>query len=173
MLIIKQTKPNTLENKQDAEKKMYQNLQKPEMQEEVAKLLSDDLEAAVYVIGIWEGSVIIHITLDEEEALERLVFLSETDLLSALFQMRLVTPEFQNGCTADKVEIIVMLDNTNIKDLPVVFEEIPLTFPSAKINITYPSPSDKDSAALWSKDGRQLLESNDRRLKLNLAVNRC
>ena len=79
VLIIKQTKPNTLENKQDAEKKIYQNLQKPEMQEEVAKLLSDDLEAAVNVVGISEGSVIIHITLDDEEALERLVFLSETE----------------------------------------------------------------------------------------------
>ena len=173
VLIIKQTKPNTLENKQDAENKMYQNLQKPEMQEKVAKHLSDDLEAAVNVVGISEGSVIIHITLDDEEALERLVFLSETELLSALLQMHLVTPEFENGCTADKVQIRVTLDMTNIEDLPVVFEEIPSKFPSGKIIIICPSPGDKDSAALWSKDGKQLLESNDRRLKLNLAGNRC
>ena len=173
VLIIKETKPNTLENKQDAENKMYQNLQKPEMQEKVAKHLSDDLEAAVNVVGISEGSVVIHITLDDEEALERLVFLSETELLSALLQMHLVTPEFENGCTADQVQIRVTLDITNIEDLPVVFEEIPSKFPSDKIIITCPSPSDNDSAALWSKDGKQLLESNDRRLKLNLAGNRC
>ena len=77
---------------------------KLEMHEKVAKHLSDDLEAAVNMLEYLKR-VIIHITLDDEEVLERLVFLSETELLSALIQMHLVIPEFENEFTVKRCKL--------------------------------------------------------------------
>ena len=164
VLNIKETIPNTEENIKDAEKKIYQNLEKPEKQEEIAKHLTDDLEAVVKVVGISEGSVILHITLDDEAAFEKLVFLSDTGVLSSLLQMHLVTPAFEDGCTADKVKINVILDTTAMKNLPTVFEEIPSKFPVCSNGVTITCPSSSDEAiheAKWYKDDKRL-KSKDR-----------
>ena len=172
-LTIKQTIPDTEENKENAERMMYENLKQPEKQGEVAKYLSDELEAAVRVVGVSEGSVIIHIALDNEETVvKRLVFMSDTGLLSTLLQMFLVTPEFEDSCTAKNVKIKVVLDTTDMKPLPTVFEEISSKFPvrGNRVIITCPSLSDKKQE-MWSKDGEQL-ESKDR-LKLTNDGGRC
>ena len=48
--------------------------------------LSDDLESSVTVTEVSEGSVIIHIELDEEEALDTLFFMIDTGHLSYKIQ---------------------------------------------------------------------------------------
>ena len=163
ILVITETSPNTDDNKNDAQIKMFQKLSDNATQALLSMHLSEELETEVEITGLEIGSVVIYITLQDEEALERLLFMSDTGLLSSLAQTYLVTPEFVDTCTANKVKISVILDTENIEDLPAVHEEIPCKFPVCGngVIISCPSPSDKDSPALWSKDGQQL-ESKDR-----------
>ena len=54
-------------------------------------------------------------TLFTERAFKRLVYISDTGLLSTFSQMYVVTPKFMDSCAADKVQISVILNTKDIK----------------------------------------------------------
>ena len=139
--------------KEDAQRHMYEKLDKSENRNDLAENLSDELETAVDITNVTEGSIIIHITLEDEEALNTLVFMSDTGLLSYRMQMYLVTPKYLNCCKAERVKIKATV---NSQSMPPFEEEMPLQCVFEKEDLSITCPFQAVNQGIWFKDDHHL-----------------
>ena len=137
--------------KEDAQRHMYEKLDKSENRKDLAENLSDELETAVDITNVTEGSIIIHIILEDEEALNTLVFMSDTGLLSYKMQIYLVTPAYLNCCKAERVKIKATVNSQN---MPPFEEEMQCVFEKEDLSITCPFQA--VNQGIWFKDDHQL-----------------
>ena len=166
---IRKTKKNTLKNRRKALRTIYYNLRRRDNQKVLENQLSKDLDTRVTIDGVTEGSLIIHIILEEEAAFERLVYLNDTGLLTFLMQMHLVNKEYLEPFdNIDDVQIDVVLLTSEADDLPPIIEKLSTKYAVLRndIKITCPCQSKGNlNDAKWSKDGEVIQTKHNRKFK--------
>ena len=153
---VQRTSPSdSQEEKEDAQNIMFDEVSKSKNKRRLEKKLSDDLETPVEIINVSVGSVIIHMTLEEEEALNDLVFMSDTGLLSSRMQSYLVTQDYLNLCKAEKVKIKATVKS---EKMPPLLEELLLECIVENENLLVKCSFEAadDHEVTWFKDGRRL-----------------
>ena len=141
------------EKKEKAQNIMLDEVSKSENKRRLEENLSDDLEAKVNIIDVYKGSVIIQITLEEEEALNSLVFMSDTGLLSYKMQSYLVTQEYLDRCKVERVKIKATV---NSQKMPPLLEELLLECIVENENVSVKCPFEAVNEGTWFKDGCRL-----------------
>ena len=172
---VQHTSPsNSPEEKEDAQKIMFEEVSKPENKRKLEENLCDDLETPVRIRKVSEGCVIIHITLEEEEALDTLVFMSDTGLLSSRMQSYLVTQEYLDRCKAEMVKIKATV---NSEKMPPLLEELlfECIVENENVSVKCSFKAADDHEVTWFKDGCRLemterhticLENNKPKMKI-------
>ena len=153
---FQQTSPsNSQEEKEDAQNIMFYEVSKSVNRRRLEEKLSDELETKVNIIDVYIGSVIIHITLEDEEALDTLVFMSDTGLLSSRMQSYLVTPEYLDCCKAEMVKIKATVKS---EKMPPLLEELLLECIVENENVLVKCSFEAadDHEVTWLKEGRRL-----------------
>ena len=75
----------------------------------MADLLSEELESKTEINNVAEGSVLVDISIQDDEAVDTLKFLSDTGLLSSILESLIITNEFTGQCLAEEVNLHVFL----------------------------------------------------------------
>ena len=155
---------NSAEEKAVAQKTMLRELCEPENTKRLEENLSDDLDSKVSITKVIEGSINIHITLEDEEALDTLVFMSDTGLLSYKMQVYLVTPEYLNSCKIERVKIKATVKSP-IKSS--FLEDLVLECQIENNDLSIKCPFLAKNKGIWFKDGSPLELTNRHTICLN------